>query len=262
MGSSLSLKGMDQFKKLYTPILKPIRPGEKRSPHPNVASPSSARFEFSKKFAAMLTQELAVENRDDSHSTKGPESFSETEEPIAFKPSQAPKLNLTRAGLLGRPTEVNISPSPNKETGNQADHRDPAPERPSENPVNPPPSSSQLDWSALDSDPLIIEQEEDKGGLDDELEGEELKSEKFNVLGMAPTEMWDKAESDKTVRLNNRVIPDFKRSEVESAMESCRAMFLEVETGLGKLENDLPCCIALLDDKLGIGLILPDHAVY
>lgn len=48
---------MEQFKKLYHPVLKPVRPGEARPPAGRTDIP---RFDFSKRFAEMARSELLV----------------------------------------------------------------------------------------------------------------------------------------------------------------------------------------------------------
>ena len=102
---------MDQFKRLYKPVLKPVKPGEKR-----VATDQTNKFDFAKRFAKIIANSdpnrekstPAVESEPKTDITTSEEklydnqqSSTAAESPFVFKPaSDVPKLNLNRDGLL------------------------------------------------------------------------------------------------------------------------------------------------------------------
>lgn len=96
---------MDQFKKLYKPVLKAVKPGEKRSP------PTATKVDFSKRFAEI------IHHQDDNSNEENEESIESNiklkEDVVDFKPASALKLNLNRPGLLSMPQKMD-----NDHTGN------------------------------------------------------------------------------------------------------------------------------------------------
>lgn len=252
-------------------LLRPVRPGEKRSTPPLAGlSPASARFEFSKKFAAILTQRSPSDGEEEEEEevkevreNEMPFQREETTDgaELFFKPPQAPKLNLGRPGLLTRPLTV------------ECEQKDSPPlDQPAILPPAPLATSSLLDWSALDSDPLLEPDEELPEGSGDPI----ITDLSFNLQGEASKTA--RVQSPRQDRRAAAITPTttaatntfIKRSEVEKGtnyllliplpanrlrvrlvVEGCRAMVLSVETGLVELEHDLPLCISLLDEKIG-----------
>lgn len=146
-------------------LLRPVRPGEKRSTPPLAGlSSASARFEFSKKFAAILTQRPPADGEGEPSSQDRPSQAGEEASgrgELPFKPPQAPKLNLNRPDLLTRPMVPECEPLGEQEGSvliNQSAVLPPAPLA----------TSSLLDWSALDSDPLLEPDEELQEGSGDQ----------------------------------------------------------------------------------------------
>jgi hypothetical protein len=169
----MNYAAMDQFKKMYRPMLKTVRPGEKRS-----SEERASQFDFSKRFAEMVKREmdgrLATDEissdfkpassigservkehtegkiKEESETLTGLESSAPSNDEATtmqnaeFKPIGVPKLNLQRSGLL------QLQSMPKEESANEPLGRSSAVESTAF-------TNSVLDL-ALSSDPLFIDE--------------------------------------------------------------------------------------------------------
>lgn len=223
-----AIEEMDQFKKIYRPVLKTIKPGEKK------ASGDVSRFDFSRQFAAMMKRGEVVASTNEppsgevEASPSEPPSASTLKEPappFEFEPKLTCKLNLNRPGLLKGPS---TEPSDGVT-------------QPQELPMDEPKPSSTLD---LDSEELIEPMELTKQPSTLELQ----KPENAPLHSHSPP--------PESVFISTTVL--------DESIIGCRSKLNEIEEELYKLETTLPATLSQLDERIGnqMTILLSDPYSY